>query len=135
MNGGGGQPRRRFVRDGEVPVVVLHPRSESDTRHATALSDITRQRDLERAARIRAEQALQDAQATIQGLQTRLAHAELEREERAAQLIEAPTTGATPDEPSASLPDFEPAKVEDEPTPVKWWRDPGEPDRPSRTKR
>lgn len=78
----GGMPRRRFVRDGEVPVVVLHPKSEADSRHAATIADLTRQRDSERAARLRAEQSLHEALATIQTLQTRLAHADIAREER-----------------------------------------------------
>jgi hypothetical protein len=85
--GGGGNtgavPRRRFVRDGEVPVVILHPKSEAENRHATALTDMTRQRDTERTARQRAEQALHEAQALIQTLRTRIAHTEIAHAELA----------------------------------------------------
>ncbi len=80
-NGGGPIQRRRFVRDGEVPVVILHPKSEAENRTATALADMTRLRDSERAARLRAEQALNEAQATIQMLRTRIAHAEIAKAE------------------------------------------------------
>lgn len=97
----GGMPRRRFVRDGEVPVVVLHPKSEADSRHAATIADLTRQRDSERAARLRAEQSLQDALATIQSLQTRLAHADLARDERRDHDVElqANAPDAAPFEP------------------------------------
>jgi hypothetical protein len=80
-NLGGAIQRRRFVRDGEVPVTILHPKSEAENRHAAALADMTRQRDAERAARLRAEQALHDAQVMIQTLQTRIAHAEIAKSE------------------------------------------------------
>ncbi|MGC9271069.1 hypothetical protein [Acidiphilium sp.] len=146
--GGSSQPRRRFVRDGEVPVVILHPKSEGDNRHAAALADMTRQRDSERAARLRAEQSLHEAQLLIQSLQTRLAHADIERTERTPPAV--PETAPAPDLPNPVLPspvpatvmttaDPEPARLtkpvarprrtrpaappaEAEPTPVKWWR-------------
>ena len=73
----GAQPRRRFVRDGEVPVVVLHPRSEAETRQAAALAELTAQLNAEREARTRVEQALRDSQAVVRSLQTRLAHTEM----------------------------------------------------------
>ncbi len=81
-NGSGGPiQRRRFVRDGEVPVVILHPKSEAENRTVTALADMTRLRDSERAARLRAEQSLNEAQAMIQTLRTRIAHAEIAQAE------------------------------------------------------
>ncbi|MDD2878253.1 MAG: hypothetical protein PHT60_08710 [Acidiphilium sp.] len=156
-SGGSSLPRRRFVRDGEVPVVVLHPKSESENRHAAALADLTRQRDLERAARSRAEHALQEALGTIQTLQTRLAHADLARTERAAPVFVKPAIAepaiaepavtepaiAEPAAPSTALVADAPpphrrrrakpvatvaTAEEAEPTPIKWWRDPPEPD-------
>ena len=101
----GGMPRRRFVRDGEVPVVVLHPKSEADSRHAATIVDLTRQRDSERAARLRAEQSLQDALATIQSLQTRLAHADLARDERRDHDVE--LQAGAPDAAASEPVDFE----------------------------
>lgn len=71
--------RHRFVRDGEVPTVVLGSRKEQDSGpspdHRIAVMQAAL--DSERAARALAERALQEAQMTIQNLQTRLAHAEM----------------------------------------------------------
>jgi hypothetical protein len=75
------QPRRgrHFVRDGEVPVVVLNGSRD----HGDSSAPINRveaaeaARRAEQAARERAERALHDAQDTIQHLRTQLAHAEL----------------------------------------------------------
>jgi len=141
-SGGNGLFKRRFVRDGEVPVVILHPKSETGHRRAATIADLSQQCDTERAARLRAEQALQDARAKIQTLETRLAHADIERTERSAvTAVEPPVL------PSMAIP-VPPVKVvapvrimkparavnrsrrierkvpEDklDPTPVKWWR-------------
>ncbi len=75
------QPRRgrHFVRDGEVPVVVLNGSRD----HGEGGAPINRveaaeaARRAEQATRERAERALHDAQETIQHLRTQLAHAEL----------------------------------------------------------
>jgi len=75
--------RHRFVQDGEVPVVILNspraPDAGPDAQAAihAALED-------ERAARIKADQALAEAQATIRSLQAKLAHAELAHAEALA---------------------------------------------------
>jgi hypothetical protein len=67
--------RRRFVRDGEVPVSVIR-------------RDATRQALREQIeARERAEHLFQEAQATIHDLQTKLAHERLARDE-AIQRVE-----------------------------------------------
>ncbi len=74
--------RRRFVRDGEVPVSVIH-RDHGDAFGTNAL-DAARQALREQvAARQRAEHLLQEAQATIHDLQTKLAHDRLARDEAA----------------------------------------------------
>jgi hypothetical protein len=126
--GRGPQPRSRFVRDGDVPVVVLHPKSESETRHAAALAELTGQLAREREAHTRTEQALRDARSTIQTLQTRLAHAEIALAERV------PAAGPPPSEPQPAPADAEiPIRAvkkrakrpavprSSEPKPIKWW--------------
>src|SRR6476646_4267597 len=72
--------RRRFVRDGEVPVSVIH-RDQDDGANTNKL-EATRQALREQIeARERAEHLLQEAQATIRDLQTKLAHEKLARDE------------------------------------------------------
>ena len=146
----GAQPRRRFVRDGEVPVVVLHPRSEAETRQAAALAELTAQLNAEREARARVEQALRDSQAVVRSLQTRLAHTEMAHAapppalltpaslptapaippavaaETAARPAKAPATGTM--EPAPRAKRGRPrkaasaaAKPASEAKPVKWW--------------
>lgn len=78
---------RRFVKDGEVPVVVL-----SGSRDAAAAGPAPVNRvqaaegalRTERLAREHAEQALREAQANAQRLQTQLAHAEMAHREALA---------------------------------------------------
>ena len=72
--------RRRFVRDGEVPVSVIH-RDQDDGANTNKL-EATRQALREQIeAREQAEHLLQEAQATIRDLQTKLAHEKLARDE------------------------------------------------------
>ena len=72
--------RRRFVRDGEVPVTVIH-RDQGDASGTNAL-DGTRQALREQVVgREHAEHLLQEARATIHDLQTKLAHERLARDE------------------------------------------------------
>ena len=72
--------RRRFVRDGEVPVSVIH-RDQDDGANTNKL-DATRQALREQIeARERVEHLLQEAQATIHDLQTKLAHERFARDE------------------------------------------------------
>lgn len=77
------RPRHRFVQDGEVPVVILNsprtPDADPDAQAATHAA-----LEGERAARIKTEQALAEAQATIRSLQAKLAHAELAHAEALA---------------------------------------------------
>ena len=72
--------RRQFVRDGDVPVTVIH-------RHQNPNTDSTNQLDAARqairsqaAARERAERLLEQTQATVRDLQTKLAHAHLDKD-------------------------------------------------------
>lgn len=69
-----GHFKRRFVSDGEVPVTVIpasnrRPNEDAERYHA------------ERQAREQAERGLQEAQNTIRDLQTKLAHAEIAKNE------------------------------------------------------
>lgn len=75
-----GARRHRFVQDGEVSVVhaALQRDRNTDGGSPASLTDASRRLMAEeRAARERAEQAAEKAQATILALQTRLGHAEL----------------------------------------------------------
>ena len=72
--------RRRFVRDGEVPVAVIH----RDHGHAPGTNALEAARQALReqvGAREHAEQLLHEAQGTIHDLQTKLAHERLARDE------------------------------------------------------
>jgi hypothetical protein len=72
--------RRRFARDGEVRVSMIH-RDQDDGAGANKL-DATRQALREQVtARENAEHRLQEAQATIHDLQTKLAHERLAKDE------------------------------------------------------
>jgi hypothetical protein len=71
------RPHRRFVRDGEVQVEVVHHEGAGNNQLEAARQAI---RTLT-AAREQAERQLVDAQATIRDLQTKLAHERIAREE------------------------------------------------------
>jgi hypothetical protein len=78
--------RRRFVRDGEVPVSVIH-RDQDDGANTNKL-DATRQALREQIeAKERVEHLLQEAQATIHDLQTKLAHERLARDEALQRVV------------------------------------------------
>lgn len=78
--------QQRFVRDGEIPTVVLSSDGKSDASSQTGsrLADLESALDSERAARASATRSLEEARTTIQSLQTRLAHAELAFDEMIA---------------------------------------------------
>jgi hypothetical protein len=82
----GSQPqRRRFVRDGEVPVTVIRRDHQPDGELGTNQLDAARQAvRSEAAARERAERSLNEAQMTIRDLQTKLAHERLAKDEALA---------------------------------------------------
>src|ERR1700692_2628066 len=83
------RPKRRFVSDGEVPVVVVQGRREFGNRTtAPAITSPVNRLDAaqaalaaEREAREAAERSLSEAQAMIRELQTKLGHAALTRED------------------------------------------------------
>ena len=80
--------RRRFVRDGEVPVVIGRVAKGGGSASAAAAAAPTNRLaiseaalDNERLARQRAERALGEAQAAVRDLQTKLGHLVLARDE------------------------------------------------------
>lgn len=68
--------RHRFVRDGEVPVVVRGARA-SDAAPSEASAAVQAALVVEQATRIVAERSLAEALAVVRSLRTTLAHAEL----------------------------------------------------------
>ena len=88
----GGAHRRRFVQDGEVPVTVVRRDASEPTPSGAAPSGPSHSRlhrvetalQTESAARDRAERALQEAQAALQALQTKIGHNELAKNEAVA---------------------------------------------------
>jgi membrane protein involved in colicin uptake len=79
----GSQPqRRRFVRDGEVPVTVIRRDHQPDGEHGANQLDAARQAiRSEATAKERAERLLAEAQAMIRDLQTKLGHERLAKDE------------------------------------------------------
>lgn len=102
-SGGPGARRHRFVQDGEVPVSVVRGRlgqqrpsgSETD-RQAEELAH-------ERQLRAETERKLADKEIQLRSLQTRIGHAELERDNAVAELREwrEKALAAAPTAPSA----------------------------------
>ncbi len=129
--------RHKFVQDGGVPVVVLNSRGEQDAAVKSRVAELEAQLEQERAAHAATRRALHDAQVTAQGLQTRLAHAELAHREALAaanQALETFQAAAKPPAAAASEPAAAPAlrktvrktaiertPRDREPQPVKWW--------------
>ena len=78
------RPARRFVRDGEVAVSVVHRDAAAGTNRLEA----TRQAlQAQTAGREQAERRLVEAQETIRELQTQLAHARLARDESVQRAV------------------------------------------------
>jgi hypothetical protein len=74
--------RRRFVRDGEVPVTVLRGVHQPDGEHGANQLDAARQAlRSEATAKERAQRLLEEAQAMIRDLQTKLGHERLAKDE------------------------------------------------------
>jgi hypothetical protein len=78
----GPRPPRRFVRDGEVPVSVIHRDDAAGTNQLEAARSTIRSLT---SAREHAERLLTEAQNTIRELQTRFAHERMAKEEMARQ--------------------------------------------------
>ena len=78
------QQPRRFVRDGEVQVVVLNRRdtaADSVAPPQNRLAVAEGALKTEQAARQRSERALAESQAAVHELQTKIGHANLARDE------------------------------------------------------
>ena len=85
----GDRPRARFVQDGDVPVTVLNrtrPHEADASGGNNRLSVAEAALATERTARLRAERALSEAQATVHDLQTKWGHTELARQDLARRL-------------------------------------------------
>ena len=81
MNGSHPQ-RRRFVREGEVPVTLVNRDQRPDGAPGYNQLEAARQAiRSQAAARERAERLLEEAQSTIRDLQTKLAHERLAKDE------------------------------------------------------
>jgi preprotein translocase subunit SecD len=74
--------RRRFAQDGDVPVVMLHRGRDGDAGGENKLAALTADLREERASRSKVERALEDANALISSLKTKLKHAEMSLEEK-----------------------------------------------------
>jgi hypothetical protein len=72
------RPPRRFVRDGEVPVTVIHRDENSGTNQLEVARQTIRSLT---AAKEQAERLLGEAQTAIRDLQTKLAHERLAKDE------------------------------------------------------
>jgi hypothetical protein len=70
--------RRRFVRDGEVPVAIVHHDDGARTNKLDAMQQVLREQI---ASRERAEKLLQEARVTLQDLQTKQAHERMAKDE------------------------------------------------------
>jgi hypothetical protein len=77
-SGGPHRPARRFVRDGEVAVSVVHHDAAAGTNQLEAARQAVQ---AQMAAREQAERRLAEAQETIRELQTQMAHERLARDE------------------------------------------------------
>src|SRR5579872_2546851 len=77
------RPQRHFVRDGEVPVTVIHrDESSSGTNQLEAARQTIRSLT---AAKETAERRLAETQAAVQQLQTQLAHERLAKDDAIAR--------------------------------------------------
>ena len=120
--------RHKFVQDGGVPVVMLNSRGDQDSAVKGRVSELEAQLEAERAAHAATRRLLQEAQANIQGLQTRLAHAELAHRDalaNAQQLLDASLEAAKVVAPAprkvVKKSPIERLPRDREPKPVKWW--------------
>jgi septal ring factor EnvC (AmiA/AmiB activator) len=79
--------KRRFIRDGEVPVTVIHRNHALDGDAGVNQLDAARQAlRSETAAKERVQRSLEEAQSSIHELQTKLAHERLAKDEALASV-------------------------------------------------
>jgi hypothetical protein len=76
-----GPHRRRFVQDGDIPTTFLRREAVEEGQAPNRLEATEAALTHETTARERAERALQEAQAHVHDLQTKLGHADLARQE------------------------------------------------------
>jgi hypothetical protein len=125
-----GTRRHRFVQDGEVPVSVV--RGRRDQIAPEARDRLAEEQLADRAGREQAERKLAEAQILLRTLQTRLGHAELERDEAVEELrivrdqLAAARVHLPPAAPEKPVEDRRETDAvvrgdEKEPEPVKWW--------------
>ncbi|WP_338422272.1 hypothetical protein [Acetobacter musti] len=144
--------KRRFVRDGDIPV-EHHSLSRSQARAAPAVSteatapQNNRALEAERRARADAERQIHDLEVAQRSLETRLGHAEMlltelkqtlatrdmELADRNHELAAERAAGRAAQQDIKSLrqqlkttspkEDRAEASANDEPQPVKWWKD------------
>jgi hypothetical protein len=76
-----GRQRRRFAQDGDVPVVMLHRGRDSEPGGENKLAALTADLREERAARLKSDRALDEANLLINSLKTKLKHTEMTLEE------------------------------------------------------
>ncbi len=138
-----GKERHRFRQDGEVPVVMVGSKRSPQTGPDEA-SGLETALQAERQARLQAEHALQQAQASLRALQTKLVHAELSyqdslaserqareqveaaaREAVAKLTVQAAAVTASPDRSLAPPPPrvarASQTATKAEAKPVQWW--------------
>ena len=121
--------RHKFVQDGGVPVVMLNRGSEQEALNAARarVAELDHQLEAERSAHAQTRRGLSEAQASIQSLQTRLAHAELAHRDalaaatRALEAAQAkvPAPVAEPRSRAPRKPAID--RTPREQSPVRWW--------------
>lgn len=115
--------RHRFVRDGEVPVTVVNPRHGHPDPDPGVVAGLERALAAERQGRIAAEKALEQAQEAVRQLRTRLAHAEMAKQEADA-LLAAPAAQPQPNnaQPLSHRPAPKSAGGDAVDEAVEWWK-------------
>jgi hypothetical protein len=134
------QPRRRFVHDGDIPVTVVRRGSAGEASTFASDGATKRLQSVETALaeetrrRVCLQQLLDEANAKIRDLQTRLGHMEVARDEVMTALEKERVRTASDrrhvskrhKDAAAEIPEINVASLEDarrnaEPEPVKWW--------------
>ncbi len=120
--------RHKFVQDGGVPVVMLNRGADQDAASAARarMAETEHQLEAERAQHGATRRQLNEAQATIQMLQTRLAHAELAHRDAlaaAARAVEEAKAQVTAEPIKQTRQPRKPAidRTPKEQKPVRWW--------------
>lgn len=122
--------RHKFVQDGGVPVVMLNRGGDQDALGTARarIAELEHQLETERAAHNATRRSLNEAQVIVQGLQTRIAHAELAHHDalaastRALEAAQAKSAAPDPVHSPVRAP-RKPAidRMPKEQKPVRWW--------------